>query len=615
MVISNNFFRSKSFAKPIVQVSLAGFLFANLAACSAPVTYQQVAQNNYDTTEIDAQDFNCPQYERPEYDSSGYGRSGYGNARAPVGTSAPNLQRAAPKELSQPSPSYYPTPPPPSGAASESVAVTGSRIMPHPMPYPRPIPPNTERYPHAQINGFKQVSEQPVSTFAMENDTASYANSRRFLNEGRLPPSEAVRVEEFLNYFQYSYPMPRERSAPFSTNVVVAPSPWAAGKQIIHVGLQGYDTIRTTRAPLNIVLLMDVSGSMQPEDRLPLAKRTVRMMLPQLNGNDRISMVVYAGASGVVLEPTRGNATRDIVCALEVLHAGGSTAGAEGIRLAYRMAERNMHQGSVNRVILMTDGDFNVGITDPNQLRDFVRQGKDRGIYLSVFGFGRGNYNDNMMQTLAQNGNGTAAYIDGLPEARRILQTQFRGAMYPIANDVKAQIEFNPRRVSEYRLIGYETRALNREDFNNDNIDAGEIGSGHQVTALYEITPVGGNSSVDPLRYQNEARPTPSGEIGFLRLRYKLPGQSQSRLIERPITQADVVNGGNSPSATKLALAVAGFAQKLRNDPWVGDLRYGDIRYLASQIGSSDANGQIDEFKNLVERASSLDGERPMDID
>jgi Ca-activated chloride channel family protein len=493
---------------------------------------------------------------------------------------------------------------------TDSFIAEASRRVQSPTPHPQPIPQNTERYPNAQINGFKQVSEQPVSTFAMENDTASYANSRRFLNEGRLPPTDAVRVEEFLNYFHYDYPMPRDRNLPFSTNVVVTPSPWSSGKQIIHVGLQGYDTPRTARPPLNLVLLMDVSGSMQPQDRLPLAKRAVRMMLPQLNGNDRVSMVVYAGASGVVLEPTPGNATRDIVCALEVLQSGGSTAGAEGIRLAYKMAERSMRRDSVNRVILMTDGDFNVGITDPNQLRDFVRQGKDRGIYLSVFGFGRGNYNDNMMQTLAQNGNGTAAYIDGLPEARRILQNQFRGAMFPIANDVKAQIEFNPRRVSEYRLIGYETRALNREDFNNDKVDAGEIGSSHQVTALYEITPVGTHSSVDPLRYQNEARLAPSGEIAFLRLRYKLPGQSQSRLIERPITQSDVVSVDNTPRATHLALVVAGFAQKLRNDPWIGDLSFGDLGYLASRVRNYDMNGQTAELIDLVERAGNLSGER-----
>lgn len=602
---------ARKFGKNISHLAILGFVLSSIASCSAPIAYQQYAQNHNRNQEIDATDFHCP---TPRYEE--YGGRGYRQKSGMVGRAAPSNSQNYSYAPAPP-----PPPPPPAMVAPSPMAeqrAYAPSIMPPPYPMP-PMPPaqDTERYPHAQINGFKQVAEQPISTFAMENDTASYSNARRFLNEGRLPPSDAIRVEEFLNYFHYDYPVPHDRSAPFSTSVAITPSPWSEGKQIVHIGLQGYDITRAQRQPLNLVLLMDVSGSMMAEDRLPLAKRAVRMLLPQLNGNDHVSMVVYAGASGVVLEPTRGNATRDIVCALEALQAGGSTAGAEGIRLAYKMAEKNFTNNSVNRVVLMTDGDFNVGITDPNQLRDFVREGKDKGIYLSVFGFGRGNYNDTTMQALAQNGNGTAAYIDTLSEARRVFGEQFNGAMFPIANDVKAQIEFNPNRVAEWRLIGYETRALNREDFNNDKIDAGEIGSGHQVTALYEITPKGGPVSVDPLRYQREASPSNNnGEIAFLRLRYKLPGQSQSRLIERPITNRDMYRDADeAPNATKLAISIAAFAQKLRNDPWIGNYDFSKIKALARTSLANDRNGQIDEFVGLINAAENMNSPNRKPID
>jgi Ca-activated chloride channel homolog len=472
---------------------------------------------------------------------------------------------------------------------------------------------DTERYPNATLNSVKQTSEAPVSTFAMEVDTAAYANARRFVREGVLPRPDSVRVEEFLNYFDYGYPKPRDKSVPFSTTVSVAPSPWAQGKRIVHVGLAGYDIPRASRPTLNLTLLMDVSGSMSLPDRLPLAKRAMEILAPNLNARDTVSIVVYAGAAGVVLEPTRGDRTRDIVCAMEALQAGGSTAGGEGIRLAYDLASKNLKQDGVNRVVLMTDGDFNVGINDPNALKAYVSEQRTKGIYLSVFGFGRGNYNDQMMQALAQNGNGTAAYIDSETEARKVFAHEISSTLFPIADDVKAQVEFNPAKVKEWRLIGYETRALAREDFNNDRVDAGEIGASHQVTALYEITPIGAPSAVDPLRYQASppAKAKASGsddEIAFLRLRYKLPGQRASKLIERPIREQDsVASFDAAPEATRFATAVAAYAQVLRQDPWISaDFSYPQIASIARNSTGEDRYGLRREFIELVDRAGTL---------
>ncbi len=615
--------------RPLMSIGIIALLSSNLAACMQSPNLVQYAQKEPSSVRDDY-DFDCPVVEtrNNNYNYGARPRS-YSpkiTTPAPSYVPLPTMDVPAPSYVplptmavpAPPPPAAPPPPPPPISAvldtgraSAESVVVTGSRIA---TPYPKKIAPphsytmpqETEKYPQVNINGVKQVAQEPVSTFAMETDTASYSNVRRILRQGSLPQADAVRVEEFLNYFKYDYQIPRERSTPFSTEVSVIQSPWAEEKQIVHIGLQGYDTPRTSRPPLNLVLLMDVSGSMDSEDKLPLAKRAVRMLLPNLNANDRISMVVYAGASGVALEPTRGTATRDIVCALENLEAGGSTAGGEGINLAYKMAEKNFNRNGVNRIILMSDGDFNVGISDPRQLRDLVSRKREQGVYLSIFGFGGGNYNDAIMQSLAQNGNGVAAYIDSAEEANRVLNRQFEGTMFPIANDVKAQIEFNPKRVSEYRLIGYETRALNREDFNNDKIDAGEIGARTQVTALYEITPVGNGSSVYPLRYQDEKATTPSnnGEIAYLRLRYKLPGQSQSRLIERAITNRDIApEYSRAKPNTQFALAVAAFAQKLRNDPWIGNFSYRDIERLAQSADISNDSTSKGELLELIEAA------------
>jgi Ca-activated chloride channel family protein len=366
-------------------------------------------------------------------------------------------------------PSIPPLPVPPVSKMSES------RVAPFPAP-PRPAV-DTERYPNAQANPIKQVAQDPVSTFSVDVDTASYANVRRFLNDGSRPPADAVRVEELINYFDYGYARPAGRSEPFQPYVAVTPSPWSKDRQIVHIGLQGYDLPRSAQPPLNLVFLVDTSGSMWSADRLPLAIKALNMLVDQLGPKDRVAIVAYAGSAGAVLAPTDGRNRLKVRCALQSLRAGGSTAGGEGLTLAYDLARQNFDPKAVNRVILLTDGDFNVGVADPARLKDLVADQRKSGVYLSVYGFGRGNYKDDMMQTLAQNGNGTASYIDTLNEARKLFRDDFSGSLFPIADDVKIQVEFNPSTVSEYRLIGYETRMLAQEDFNNDQVDAGEVGA------------------------------------------------------------------------------------------------------------------------------------------
>ncbi|WP_395644827.1 von Willebrand factor type A domain-containing protein [Terricaulis sp.] len=529
----------------------------------------------------------------------------------------------------------------PSSDEEESIVVTGTRLQrqdyeaispvttiggetrglaPQASPQPAPGAIDRENYENVEVNPIHQVSADPVSTFSIDVDTASYSNVRRFITEGRLPPRDAVRIEELINYFDYGYPLPRNRQQPFSTTVSVVPSPWAEGRQLVHIGLQGYDLPRTgERPPLNLVLLIDVSGSMDEPEKLPLAIQSFRMLAEQLTARDRLSIAVYAGRAGAVLEPTSGADRAAINGALDRLHAGGSTAGGEGLRLAYALAERNFNPHAINRVIIATDGDFNVGITNPSELQGFIERKRESGIYLSVLGFGGGNYNDALMQRLAQNGNGVAAYIDTVAEARRVLSDEMTGTLFPIANDVKIQVEFNPDRVAEYRLIGYETRMLRREDFNNDAVDAGEIGAGASVTAIYEITPVGGRTFNDPLRYQPSVGPQRDarGELAFLRIRYKLPGQDDSRLIERPITAADFSpEVTRAPESTRWATAVAGYGQLLRGDPYL-DRRFtwASVVSLAQTARGRDQYGWRSEFIQLArsaQTAAALPEERRM---
>ncbi len=476
-------------------------------------------------------------------------------------------------------------------------------------PQPAPGDVDLEEYPDAPPNSLKLVSEEPVSTFSVDVDTASYAVARSYLENGQLPPGQAVRVEEMINYFDYAYPLPDRRDQPFSVSAVVAPTPWNANTQLIHIGLKGYDIVPDQRPRANLVLLLDVSGSMNAPNKLPLLKKSLRLLVDQLEDDDLVSIVVYAGAAGQVLEPTLGRDKAKILSALNALSAGGSTAGGEGLRLAYSLAEANFDENAVNRVILATDGDFNVGVTQNERLEDFVERKRETGIYLSVLGFGRGNYKDSRMQTIAQAGNGVAAYIDSLNEARKVLHDEMTSTLFPIANDVKIQVEFNPARVAEYRLIGYETRVLNREDFNNDKVDAGEIGAGHEVTAVYEISAPDSNGRlIDERRYaEAESESTSaSNEYGFLRVRYKLPGENDSKLIERPITNSDAADTlDNVDPETRWAVAVAAFGQLIRDEPYLNGFSYADIIELAKPAVGEDPFGYRAEFLQLARLAET----------
>jgi len=475
----------------------------------------------------------------------------------------------------------------------------------------RPTEPSGDQFGTFTDQPVKIVSEAPVSTFSIDVDTASYSYVRRTLNEGILPEPDAVRVEEMINYFDYDYALPRDVSRPFEPTVQVYPAPWNAQKQIVQIGIKGYVPPVTEDKASNLVFLIDTSGSMDEADKLPLLKRAFGLLVDRMGENDTISIVAYAGSAGVVLEPTKGTEKAKILSALDNLSAGGSTAGAEGIELAYRLAAEHKVSNGVNRVILATDGDFNVGIEDPEALKTYIRDKRDDGVFLSVLGFGAGNLGDDTMQALAQNGNGNASYIDSFREAQKVLIEDAGGTLETIAKDVKIQVEFNPEIVSEYRLIGYETRALNREDFNNDKVDAGEIGAGTTVTALYEITPAGSDGALnDPLRYGDQGMQpavirTP--EIGYLKLRYKLPDEDVSQLMEEPISlSAEVDDLSVASDDSRFAAAVAAFGQKLRGSTYA-DMRWDEIRALANSARGTDENGHRAEFIQLVNLANALD--------
>ncbi len=470
-----------------------------------------------------------------------------------------------------------------------------------------------DKFGKITTNPVKLVSEEPVSTFSVDVDTASYAFVRRQLNHGSLPQKNAVRIEEMINYFDYDYSVPTDKTIPFQPTIAVYPTPWNPDTKLLHIGIKGYDIVPEKKPLSNLVFLLDVSGSMNSQDKLPLLKNSFRMLVNSLEEEDTIAIVVYAGAAGTALEPTKVKEKGKILAALDRLQAGGSTAGGEGIRKAYELAQANFNKEGVNRVILATDGDFNVGIQNPEELKSFIERKRDTGIFLSVLGFGQGNYNDALMQKLAQNGNGNAAYIDNLNEARKVLVDEASSTLFTIAKDVKFQIEFNPNRVAEYRLIGYETRLLNREDFNNDKVDAGDIGSGHSVTAIYEITPVDSNAKlIDKLRYNNEVtkkddqRPL-NEEYGFLKIRYKLPNSDTSQLatttinLENEYTQIDEV-----AADIRFAASVAAFAQLLRGATYTGEFSHDDIIKLAKSSTGKDTFGYRHEFINLIRLAESI---------
>jgi Ca-activated chloride channel family protein len=472
---------------------------------------------------------------------------------------------------------------------------------------------NRDKFEAPEPNPVKQVAAEPVSTFSIDVDTASYAFARRAISDGHLPPKDAVRVEEMVNYFPYDYPRPEAADAPFQPSVTVMPAPWKPANKLVHIGIKGYELVPTERPRANLVFLIDISGSMASADKLPLVKNAFRLMLDQLQPDDTVGLVTYASGSGIALEPTKVSEKRKILRALDALGAGGSTAGAQGLSDAYRLAEEHFDKTGVNRIILATDGDFNVGISNQDELKGFIERKRDAGIFLSILGVGEGNYNDALMQTLAQNGNGTAAYVDTLNEARKVLVDEASSTLFTIARDVKIQVEFNPSQVSEYRLIGYETRALKREDFNNDKVDAGDVGSGHTVTAIYEITPKGAPKLVDDLRYGapgGGTQPAESvgqgGEYGFLKLRYKLPKEQASKLITLPITPAlERSDIAAAPDDVRFSVAVAGFGQLLRGLPYLGNYNYDDVLALAQGARGADPYGYRAEFLNLVRLAKS----------
>lgn len=476
---------------------------------------------------------------------------------------------------------------------------------------------NTERYTHRDPNGVHLVAEEPLSTFSVDVDTASYANVRRFLNAGTLPEPDAVRTEELLNYFDYAYAPPPDRATPFAIHTELAPAPWNADRTLMRIGIQGYAVPHAQLPPANLVFLLDVSGSMDEPAKLPLLKGAMRMLTRQLRPEDRVSIVVYAGAAGLVLEPTPGDRQAEIEAAIERLAAGGSTNGGEGIRLAYEVARRAFRKEGINRVILATDGDFNVGTTGLDELKHLVEERRAAGVSLSTLGFGYGNLNDALLNELAEIGDGNAAYIDTALEARKVLVDQLGGTLLTIAKDVKLQVEFSPR-VAEYRLIGYESRLLAREDFNNDAKDAGEIGAGHSVTALYELTLAGGGRpAIDPPRYAREAGASPreaahGDELAFVKVRYKRPGEDSSRLLSRAV-RADAVQGSLAASSAdfRFAAAVAAFGQRLARNPLLGDYGLAQTIALAEGARGADSSGYREEFVRLARMAESLEMAAP----
>ena len=460
-----------------------------------------------------------------------------------------------------------------------------------------------EQYANLPDNPVHRVAETPVSTFSVDVDTGSYANVRRFLNQGSLPPEGAVRLEEMVNYFPYNYALPTDGS-PFGVTTEVAATPWNPHTQLLRIGIKASDRAVAELAPANLVFLVDVSGSMDRREGLPLVQSTLKLLVDQLRDQDRVSLVVYAGESRVVLKPTSGRDKARIRNAIDQLTAGGATAGASGIELAYQMAREGFIDNGINRILLATDGDFNVGISDFDSLKQMAARQRKSGVSLTTLGFGVNNYNEHLMEQLADAGDGNYAYIDNLREARKVLVDQLSSTLAVVARDVKLQVEFNPAQVSEYRLLGYENRALKREDFNNDKVDAGEIGAGHTVTALYEIVPKGEKGWLEPLRYA--AAPTAEGkssELAMLRVRYKPAPGGNSQLIERPIS-----NASSKPSDDlRFAAAVAAFAQQLKGDGrYTGNMSLQDTATLARSARGDDPFGLRNEFVQLVELAQSL---------
>ncbi|RCJ36270.1 hypothetical protein A6769_16315 [Nostoc punctiforme NIES-2108] len=472
---------------------------------------------------------------------------------------------------------------------------------------------NTENYNRIEDNPFHRVGNDPLSTFSIDVDTASYSNVRRFITQGKLPPKDAVRIEELINYFTYNYPQPKG-DRPFSVTTEVAAAPWNPQHKLVQVGLQGKRLESKTLPPSNLVFLIDVSGSMDDPNKLPLVQQSLKLLVNQLRPEDRVSLVVYAGNAGLVLPATAGSQKSTILAAIDRLKAGGSTAGGQGIELAYKIAKESFLKSGNNRVILATDGDFNVGVSSDGDLTRLIEQKREQGIFLTVLGFGTGNYKDGKMEQLADKGNGNYAYIDTLLEAKKVLVNDLRGTLFTIAKDVKIQVEFNPAKVQAYRLIGYENRLLQNQDFNDDKKDAGDIGAGHSVTALYEIIPTGTKSDVklpeiDPLRYQRSGETVSDAagnELMQVKLRYKLPQDSTSQLITQTIQDNDLRADQIPSTNLRFAAAVATFGMVLRDSEYKGDASYDLVMKLASQGKEEDQEGYRGEFIRLVEQSRGL---------
>ena len=505
------------------------------------------------------------------------------------------------------SPPAPPAPPPPPPMPQRAMRMAAAGIA-APLPAAVPPPPavDTERYAHQDDNPVRRTDEQPVSTFSIDVDTGSYSNVRRMVRAGERPPADAVRAEEFINYFDYHHPAPESPQVPFRVTTQLAPAPWNSQRQVLMIGIKGYALPKRELPPSNLVFLIDTSGSMDAPDKLPLLKQSLALLVPQLRAQDRVSIVVYAGSAGLVLPPTPGDAHAKILAALDRLEAGGSTNGGAGIALAYAMARQAFIPGGSNRVLLATDGDFNVGTVDQRALETLVGDARKAGVALSTLGVGQGNYNDELAERLADVGDGQHAYIDSDREARKVLVQQLQGTLLTIARDVKIQVEFNPAAVAEYRLIGYENRALAREDFANDKVDAGDIGAGHEVTALYELTPAGsGAARLPALRYGASSKPSGDArEVADLRLRYKRPGEDTSRLIEVPILASSAQ--AQPGDALRFASAVAGYADLLRGGTRFDGWGWDQVIATARAASGEDADGLRHEFVELAGQARTL---------
>ena len=529
---------------------------------------------------------------------------------APAAASkAAEVSIAAPASVAPPAPRAAPAP-----ASAIHTGAVQPRMMPPaymPAPVPYPVePPSTAKYQAFTDNPWQRAAEQPVSTFSADVDTGSYANVRRFIHRGQLPPKDAVRVEEMVNYFSYAYARPTvNHPHPFAISLHSSASPWNVQRQLLRIGIAGKDVAKTQLPPANLVFLVDVSGSMGPQDRLPLVKSALKLLVQHMREQDRITLVSYANGTRLVLPPTAGSQREVIQNAIDSLQASGGTYGEAGIRMAYTQAKQSLIVGGINRVLLATDGDLNIGVSDRNELKALIAEQRKSGVGLTTLGVGDSNYNEALMKTLADAGDGSYHYLDSLQEAHKVLVNQFTSTLHTIAQDVKIQVEFNPALVSEYRLLGYELRGLTREQFNDDKVDAGDIGAGHQVTALYEIVPRGVQGNVDPLRYGKDSAAANTAsplELAWIKLRYKTPGKPTSQLIELPALAQTVGQAAKIDSEAQFATAVAAWAQWLRASSLVGDFNPEQILAMAQLGKGEDRYGHRAEFMRLVELSNAL---------